>query len=67
MIDPIKQLQEQLISATLCRVALEDAAFRNPGHGTVSALLEAREAEAACRTELQAALWAEMALIREAA
>jgi hypothetical protein len=67
MIDRIQQLQEQLISATLCRAALEDAAFRNPEHGVVEAMLEARAAESACRAELQEALRAEMALLEEAA
>jgi hypothetical protein len=53
VINRIQQLQEQMQSATLCQEALEAAASRHPEPGVAAALLEAREAEAACRAELQ--------------
>lgn len=57
MIDRLDQLSQQFVSAAICRAALESAAFRDPDHGTVGALLEARESEEHCRAELQKALW----------
>ena len=57
MIDRLAQLSQQFVSATICRAALEAAAFSAPDHETVCALLEARDAEDACRAELQKELW----------
>jgi len=63
----IKQLQQQLESAIICRAKLEKVAFANPAHGVVSALLEARAAEESCRAELQKALWPDLDGIEVAA
>ena len=67
MINRIKQLEEQLESASLCRDALEQSALRVPECGGVEAMLEAREAESACRAELIAAIGAELGVLEEAA
>lgn len=63
----LQQLQQKLESAIICRAKLETAAFANPDHGTVAALLEARASEDACRAELQKALWLDLDGIEVAA
>ena len=57
MIDRLAQLQQQYESACICVAVLEESAFRDPDHGTVSALLEARASKDACHAELQKSLW----------
>lgn len=65
MIDRIKQLEQQLESASIVRAGLEKAAGRCDE--VIQSLIEAREAEAACRAELIAAIGAELGVLEEAA
>lgn len=65
MIDHIQQLEQQLESASIVRAGLEEAARRCDE--VTQSLIEAREAEAACRAELIAAIGAELGVLENAA
>jgi hypothetical protein len=64
-INRLQQLEQDCISAEICRVELEKAAFAKPDDAIVAACLEARASEWACKAKYQKALWESMGMIDE--